>query len=72
MGNEDYKKLRSEINNEYQVLYLYANITKGISEEDFNRYFQMWCNRVSGGLPIQICMNMILNYLDKKHEYVNK
>ena len=71
MTNEDYRKLRTEMQNHYQLLYTYAKIEKGMAQEVFDDYFPLWCLNASGGLPIQICINMILNYLDDKHNYIN-
>lgn len=72
MENQDYQKLRNEISNPYSLLANYAYISKNISNSDFDKYFQPWCRSVTGLLPIETCMSMIINYLDTKHGYTNK
>lgn len=71
MTNENYKKLREELNNPYELLKIYANSERNITSDDFDKAFPTWCNMVSNGFPLQISMNMIIGYLDDLHAYVN-
>ena len=71
MTDNDYKRLRVEISNPYDLLSTYARVEKDINTVDFDKYFPTWCSKASGNFPLQISMNMIISYLDEKHKYVN-
>lgn len=69
MTNEEYRRLRTEIRDEYHFLKTFAYVERNISNKDFDSYFPMWCDREGGGIPIQISMNVIINQLDNKYAF---
>lgn len=70
ISNEDYKDIKDGSENGLTVLYRYyvANYGSRVPAGHFMIKFTSWCQRYLK-LQSSIATEIIINYLDRKHEY---